>query len=296
MSSWRIGVDLGGTKTEAILLDPAGTEIARERIATPSFDYDQIVAAIGALVVGIEHQAGVTASVGVGTPGAISAATGRLKNSNTEVLNGKPLDQDLARVLGRPVRLQNDANCFAVSEAVDGAAAGKAVVFGVILGTGVGGGVAINGAPHRGPNSIGGEWGHNPLPWPADDERPGPACYCGRSGCIERFLSGPALARDGGATAPELVRLADAGDAAATRVLERYEHRLARSLATVINILDPDAIVLGGGLSQLARLYTNLPRLWQAYVFSDRCDTPLLPPRHGDSSGVRGAAWLWGKT
>jgi fructokinase len=295
MTGWRIGVDLGGTKTEAILLDPSGVEVARERIATPSFDYDQILASIVDLVTGIEARADVVATVGVGMPGAISPATGRVKNANTVVLNGQALDQDLARLLARPVRLQNDANCFAVSEAVDGAAAGKPVVFGVILGTGVGGGIAINGAPHRGPNAIGGEWGHNPLPWPHDDERPGHPCYCGQSGCIETFLSGPGLARDGGAPGPELVRRAEAGDANANAALERYEHRLARSLATVINLLDPDAIVLGGGLSQLARLYTAVPRLWQAFVFSDRCDTPLLPPRHGDSSGVRGAAWLWGR-
>jgi fructokinase len=232
-------------------------------------------------------------------PGAISPATGLVKNANSVWLNGRPLAQDLERLLERPLRLANDANCFALSEARDGAAAGRRVVFGVILGTGTGGGVAIDGRAWRGRNAIGGEWGHNPLPWPGDGERPGPPCYCGRSGCMETFLSGPGLSRDHAAATgrtidPEqIVAAAGAGDNAAEETLRRYDDRLARGLATVINLLDPDVIVLGGGLSNLARLYANVPRLWDRWVFSDRVETPLVPPRHGDASGVRGAAWLW---
>jgi fructokinase len=232
-------------------------------------------------------------------PGVISPATGLVKNANSVWLNGRPLAQDLERRLGRPLRLANDANCFALSEARDGAAAGSRVVFGVILGTGTGGGVAIDGRAWTGRNAIGGEWGHNPLPWPAEDERPGPSCYCGLTGCLETFLSGPGLSRDheaatGRAVEPEqIVAAARAGDAAAEQTLLRYDDRLARGLATVINLLDPDVIVLGGGLSNLGRLYTNVPRLWGRWVFSDRLETPLVPPRHGDASGVRGAAWLW---
>ncbi|TAD89525.1 MAG: ROK family protein [Alphaproteobacteria bacterium] len=290
---YRIGVDLGGTKTEAILLAPDGQELVRRRVPTPAQEYRAIVASVADLVRGIEHQAGVRASVGVAMPGAISPATGRIKNANTVVLNGQPLDQDLAAALQRPVRVQNDANCFAVSEATDGAAAGQRVVFGVILGTGVGGGIVVDGVPLAGANAIAGEWGHNPLPSPRDDERPGAACYCSRHGCIETFLSGPALARAGGRDAAALVAAAEAGEAAADMVLARYEDQLARALASVINLLDPDAIVLGGGLSKVMRFYCTVPVIWQRYVFSDRCDTPLLPPVHGDSSGVRGAAWLW---
>ncbi|MEO5335927.1 MAG: ROK family protein [Magnetospirillum sp. WYHS-4] len=291
----RIGIDLGGTKIEGIALDGAGRELARRRIATPRDDYAATVGAVCDLVLGVEREAGCvpgSASVGVGIPGTVSPATGLVKNANSTWLIGKPLDRDLAAILGRPVRLANDANCFAVSEAADGAGAGKPVVFGVILGTGVGGGVVVDGRPLVGANAIAGEWGHNPLPWPRDEERPGLPCYCGRKGCIETFLSGPGLERDhgGGLSAAGIAR---AGDAAAEAALARYEDRLARALATVINLIDPDAIVLGGGLSNLDRLYETVPRLWQDWVFSDRADTPLLRNLHGDSSGVRGAAWLW---
>jgi fructokinase len=295
----RIGIDLGGTKIEAIALDDAGREIARRRIATPAADYAATVAAIAGLVAEIERDRGQRGTVGVGIPGAVSPATGLVKNANSVWLIGRPFHRDLAAALGRPVRLANDANCFAVSEAVDGAGAGAAVVFGVILGTGVGGGIAIHGRPLTGPNAIAGEWGHNPLPWPRDDERPGRPCYCGRRGCLETFLSGPGLAADHEAATgqrldpPEIVRRAGAGDGAAGATLARYEDRLARGLATAINLLDPDVIVLGGGLSKVPRLYDHVPRRWGAHVFSDRADTRLVPPRHGDASGVRGAAWLW---
>jgi fructokinase len=295
----RIGVDLGGTKIEAIALDSAGSELARRRVPSPARDYDAIVGAIAGLVAELEGALGAAATVGVGIPGVTSPATGLVKNANTTVLIGKPFDRDLGARLGRSVRLANDANCFAMSEAADGAAAGAAVVFGVILGTGVGAGLVIDGRIIGGANAIAGEWGHNPLPWPADDERPGARCYCGKQGCIETFLSGPGLARDfaqatGRALdAPAIVAAAAAGDGAADAALERYADRLARALATVINIVDPDVIVLGGGLSNLAQLYDSVPRRWAAYVFSDAVRTRLLPARHGDSSGVRGAAWLW---
>jgi fructokinase len=295
----RIGVDLGGTKIEAIALDSAGSELARRRVPSPARDYDAIVGAIAGLVAELEGALGAAATVGVGIPGVTSPATGLVKNANTTVLIGKPFDRDLGARLGRSVRLANDANCFAMSEAADGAAAGAAVVFGVILGTGVGAGLVIDGRIIGGANAIAGEWGHNPLPWPEDDERPGARCYCGKQGCIETFLSGPGLARDfaqatGRALdAPAIVAAAAAGDGAADAALERYADRLARALATVINIVDPDVIVLGGGLSNLAQLYDSVPRRWAAYVFSDAVRTRLLPARHGDSSGVRGAAWLW---
>jgi fructokinase len=295
----RIGIDLGGTKIEGIVLDGDGRERVRRRVATPAGDYAASLAVIAALVAELEAHAGPAASVGVGIPGALSPATGLVKNANSTWLIGKPLDRDLETTLGRPIRLENDANCFAASEAADGAAAGAAVVFGVILGTGVGGGVVIDGRPLKGRNAIAGEWGHNPLPWPEDDERPGPACYCGLAGCIETFLSGPGLAHDflgatGEAVAPAgIAERAAAGDGAAVAALERYEHRLARALAGVINVLDPDVIVLGGGLSNLSRLYENVPRLWERWIFSDKVDTALKRNRHGDSSGVRGAAWLW---
>lgn len=295
----RIGVDLGGTKIEAIAIDPAGRELARRRVPSPAQDYDAIVAAIAGLVDTLEGALGETATVGVGIPGVTSPATGLVKNANTTVLIGRPFDRDLAARLGREVRLANDANCFAMSEAADGAAAGARAVFGVILGTGVGGGLVVDGRIVGGANAIAGEWGHNPLPWPTDDERPGARCYCGKQGCIETFLCGPGLARDfaqatGGAlSAPEIVAAASAGEPAANAALERYEDRLARALATMINIVDPDVIVLGGGLSNLARLYETVPRRWADYVFSDAVNTRLSPARHGDSSGVRGAAWLW---
>jgi len=295
----RIGIDLGGTKIEAVAIDSAGRELARRRVPSPAHDYGAIVETIGGLVDGLERELGARATVGVGIPGVVSPATGLVKNANTTVLIGRPFDRDLGTRLGREVRLANDANCFAMSEAADGAAAGAAAVFAVILGTGVGGGLVIGGRIIVGANAIGGEWGHNPLPWPRDDERPGARCYCGQHGCIETFLSGPGLARDFAASAgrtlgaPEIVAAAAARDADALAALERYEDRLARALATVINIVDPDVIVLGGGLSNLARLYDSVPRRWLAWVFSDEVTTRLRPARHGDSSGVRGAAWLW---
>jgi fructokinase len=295
----RIGVDLGGTKIEAAALDGEGRLLLRRRVPTPSGDYRATIAAIAGLVAALEAELGTRGSVGVATPGALSPATGLIKNANSTCLNGQPLDQDLATALGQPVRLANDANCFALSEAVDGAAAGAETVFGVILGTGVGGGVVVHGRVLTGPNAIAGEWGHNPLPWPAGDERPGPACYCGRTGCIETFLSGPGLAADHhratgeSASAEAIVAAAAHGDDTAGETLARYEERLARALASVINLLDPEIIVLGGGLSGIARLYETVPRLWPRYVFSDAVATRLVPPRHGDSSGVRGAAWLW---
>jgi fructokinase len=296
---FRIGVDLGGTKIEAIALANDGSIPVRLRIATPRHDYRATLSAIAGLVTEIETQIGRRASVGIGMPGALSPATGLVKNANSTWLNGQPLAQDLSALLDRPLRFANDANCFALSEASDGAAAGAACVFGVIVGTGTGGGVVVNGQVLTGVNAIGGEWGHNPLPAPRPDELPGPACYCGRHGCIETFLSGPGLARDHErATAlavepAEIVRRADDGDAEATATLERYEDRMARALASIINVLDPDVIVLGGGMSNVARLYHRVPACWSRYVFSDRVDTRLVPPRHGDSSGVRGAAWLW---
>jgi fructokinase len=295
----RIGIDLGGTKIEGIALADDGREIDRRRIAAPRGSYDDTIGAVVALVGAIETAAGERGSIGIGIPGAISPATGLIKNANSTWLIGHPLDQDLARTLGRPVRLANDANCFALSEATDGAAAGASIVFGVIIGTGTGGGVVIDGRIRAGANAIAGEWGHNPLPAPADDERPGPPCYCGRSGCIETFLSGPALARDYAAlggddvAAVAVAARADAGEARATAALDRYERRFARAIASVINMIDPDVIVLGGGLSNIARLYRRVPALWTPHVFSDRVATTLVRARHGDASGVRGAAWLW---
>ena len=269
------------------------------RVPTPSHSYDEIIASIVRLVRDTEACVGQTGTVGIGIPGAVSPATGLVKNANTVALIGRPLDRDVARALGRPVRVANDANCFALSEASDGAGAGARVVFGVIVGTGTGGGVVVDGKLLTGPHAIAGEWGHNPLPWPRDDERPGPPCYCGKSGCIEAFLAGPSLARDhrlhtGEARdAGDIAQRAEAGDAAAVASMTRYEDRMARGLASAINLLDPDAIVLGGGLSNIARLYREVPLRLGAYVFSDTCNTPILPARHGDSSGVRGAAWLW---
>lgn len=295
----RIGIDLGGTKIEGIALADGGAELKRIRVPTPAGDYDGTLRAIAGLVAALESDTKQTGSVGIATPGAISPATGLMKNSNSTVLNGRPLDSDLEALLGRAVRLENDANCFAVSEAIDGAGAGAQVVFGVILGTGVGGGIAIGGRALSGRHRIAGEWGHNPLPWPSDGERPGPDCYCGRHGCIETFLSGPGLAADFfRATgerigADEIVRRRDAGNTNARESLERYHDRLARALATVINLLDPDTIVLGGGLSNMDDLYPALAQRIGAFAFSDRTDTPILKAKHGDLSGVRGAAWLW---
>ena len=306
----RIGIDVGGTKIEGIALADDGRELDRRRIAAPRGNYDESVRAIVGLVEAIERAcldvracldeaAQPRSRVGIGIPGTISPATGLIKNANSTWLIGHPLDQDLSRELGRPVRIANDANCFALSEATDGAAAGAATVFGVIIGTGTGGGVVINGQIVVGANAIAGEWGHNPLPAPEDDERPGPPCYCGRTGCIETFLSGPGLARDyiaGGGqdlTAADVAIRADAGDPIAAAALDRYERRFARAIASVINVLDPDVIVLGGGLSNMSRLYTRVPALWAPHVFSDHVATRLVRARHGDASGVRGAAWLW---
>ncbi|MEN6483801.1 MAG: ROK family protein [Syntrophobacteraceae bacterium] len=296
----RIGVDLGGTKIEAIAMDGAGVVRARSRLPTPRDGYAAIMEAIAGLVHAVEEEAGGRGTVGIGTPGAISRASGLLKNSNSTCLNGKPVLQDLQEKLEREVRISNDANCFALSEARDGAAAGAGVVFGVIVGTGTGAGVVVHGRVLDGINGIAGEWGHNPLPWPKDEERPGPACYCGKYGCVETFLSGPGMSASyrrlaGKSVEPaEIVVRAEQGHSLCERVVLDYEDRMARALAHVINILDPDAIVLGGGMSNIRRLYEEVPKLWSRYVFSDRVDTRLLPPRHGDSSGVRGAAWLWG--
>jgi len=298
----RIGVDLGGTKIEAIALSAAGEVVARHRVATPRGDYDATLAAVADVVRRTERDASrygtVACGVGIGIPGAPSRHDGRIKNANSTWLIGRPFDRDLEHALGRPVRLANDANCFAISEARDGAAAGAAVVFGVILGTGVGGGIVIDGRILTGCNAIAGEWGHNPLPWPRDVERPGPPCYCGKFGCIETFISGPGMLRDhetGSAlrSPADVAVAATAGDPDAAATLERYHDRLARALAQVVNILDPDVVVLGGGLSNLPSLYRAVPERLPAYVFSDRVDTRIVPPRHGDSSGVRGAAWLW---
>lgn len=292
MTPIRIGIDLGGTKTEAVALDRSGAILIRRRVETQQGSYPGTIATIRQLVEGIEAELAAKATVGIGIPGTISPATGLVKNANSTWLIGKPLDRDLAQALGRPVRLGNDADCFALSEASDGAGAGKAIVFGVILGTGVGGGIIIHGRPLAGPNAIAGEWGHNPLPWPENHERPGPACYCGRSGCIETFLSGPGLSRDDG-RGLSAAEIASGNDAQSLASMARYEARLARALAHVINILDPHVIVLGGGLSKVEQLYEAVPKLWGQWVFSDSVATRLLPPKHGDSSGVRGAAWLW---
>ncbi len=296
----RLGVDLGGTKIEIIVLEADGTVVLRERVPTPQGDYSATLAAIEDLVRAAEQRLGVSGiPLGIGTPGALSRATGRLKNSNSVCLNGQPLLQDLEARLARPVRISNDANCFALSEASDGAAAGASVVFGVILGTGTGAGIIVDGKVLTGPNAIAGEWGHNPLPWPNADELPGPACYCGQHGCIETFVSGPGLARDhekatgGMLSAETIVARAEHGEPASRATLERYYDRLARALAQVINILDPDVIVLGGGMGKVPTLYVEVPRRWGTHVFSDRVDTRLVAPKHGDSSGVRGAAWLW---
>jgi fructokinase len=293
-----LGIDLGGSKIEVIGLDERGAVLLRRRRPSPRGSYENTLAAIRTLVAEVEAELGARGTVGVGTPGAISPATGLLKNSNSTWLNGKPLDSDLAEALERPIAMANDADCLALSEATDGAAAGAATVFAVILGTGVGGGLAVHGQVLAGPNAIAGEWGHNPLPWPDPDELPGAPCYCGLAGCIETWLSGPGLARDYRVHTqlerdpPAIVAAAAMEDPAADAALRRYELRLARGLAAVINLLDPQAIVLGGGLSQLTRLYTAVPAIWDRFVFSDTVRTPLLPAMHGDSSGVRGAAWL----
>jgi fructokinase len=323
----RFGIDLGGSKIELIALDAAGQAILRRRIPTPQNDYLATVAAVAALLHQAESELGQSGSIGIGTPGAVSPATGLMKNCNSTCLNDRPLQEDLERALNREVRLANDANCFALSEATDGAAAGSAIVFGVIIGTGVGGGMVVRGHALNGVNAIAGEWGHSPLPyyqfadrqadrastgmhpatgesllhpWPGPREiEAAPACYCGKKGCIETWLSGPGFVADhvryGGEELPaaEIAQLAQAGYGPCSTSLARYEERLARALAGVINLLDPDVIVLGGGMSNIARLYDTVPKLWRRYVFSDGVETRLVAPRHGDSSGVRGAAWLW---
>ncbi len=295
----RLGIDLGGTKISAVVLDDDGREVWRTRVATPRGDYAGTIGAIGGLVEQAEQAVGARCTVGLGIPGAPSRVTGRIKNANSSWLNDQPLHQDLEQRLNRPVRLANDANCLLLSEVADGAAAGARTVFGVILGTGVGGGLFVNGALVEGVNAIGGEWGHNPLPWPDASEMHGDACYCGRSGCIETWLSGPGLARDysraGGELVPgeEVVARAGLGEARAGDTLARWEARLARALATVINLVDPDVIVVGGGLSRIERLYTRVPAQWADWVFSDVVATRLVPALHGDDSGVRGAARLY---
>jgi fructokinase len=294
----KLGIDLGGTKIEIIALDNQGVELLRRRVPTPQGDYSATLHAIENLVHAAEAELGQRGSVGIGTPGTISKATGLLKNSNSVHLNGKPVLEDLESLLQREVMISNDANCFALSEATDGAGAGASVVFGVILGTGVGAGIVVNGKVLTGPNGIAGEWGHNPLPWPAAEELPGLECYCGLQGCIETFLSGPGMAKQHeketgvALSTKDIVARAEAGDEACVLSMQHYENRLARSLAHVINILDPDVIVLGGGMSNIERLYTNVPQLWTRWVFSDRVDTRLVKNKFGDSSGVRGAAWL----
>jgi fructokinase len=294
----RIGVDLGGTKIEALAIDGTN-EVLRRRVSTPRGDYAATITAVRDLVEAIERGIGATCTVGIGIPGAISAVTGLVKNANSTWLIGHPLDRDLERALGRPLRVSNDANCFALSEATDGAAQGAPIVFGVILGTGTGGGVVVNGRVLEGRHRIAGEWGHNPLPWPQNGEHPGRPCYCGRTGCIETFLSGTGLTETYAAIAGRraeaagIAAMADSGDPRANEALAIYESRLARALASIINVLDPDVIVLGGGVSNIARLYTRVPPLLKPFVFSDSADTPIVAARHGDSSGVRGAAWLW---
>ena len=297
----RIGIDLGGTKIAGIVLDADGATRAESRVPTPRGNYEGTLDAIAGLVAALERQAGTAgASVGVGMPGAISRATGLIKNANSVWLNGRPFAEDLAARLGRPVRVENDANCLAVSEAVDGAGAGEAVVWAIILGTGVGSGIALQGQALTGRNAIAGEWGHNPLPWPRDDERPGPACYCGRHGCLETWLSGPGLSADffrstgESRSGEEIVARAEGGDAAALAAMGRHRDRLGRGIAHVVNILDPDVIVLGGGLSRVEGLIAALPETIAPHVFTDTFDTPVRASRHGDASGVRGAAWLWG--
>lgn len=299
----RIGIDLGGTKIECIAIGEGGREEFRRRVATPRGDYEGTIAAIAGLVRAADEETGERGTVGVGVPGIPSAATGLMKNANSTWLIGRPFGRDLEEAVSRPVRIANDANCFALSEASDGAAAGADVVFGVIAGTGVGGGIVVGGRVLTGPNGVAGEWGHNPLPWSVGDEHPGPLCYCGRHGCIETFLSGPGLAADharvlGSAPgerpdAAEIAVRAAMGDGDCRATLDRHADRFARSLAALVNVLDPDVIVLGGGVSNMKHVYDEIPRLWGRFVFSDRVETKLVQNKHGDSSGVRGAAWLW---
>ena len=295
----RLGLDLGGTKTEIVALGDGGHEIYRKRVDTPAASYDAIVATLAGLVREAESALGQRGTVGVGIPGTVSARTGLVKNANTVALNGRPLDRDLGRALARDVRCQNDANCLALSEAVDGAGAGRRVVFAAILGTGCGAGIALDGRPWAGANLVAGEWGHNPLPWPTADEVPGPACWCGKTSCIEKWISGTGFADDYARAAgvrlkgEQIVARARQGEAAARGALERYANRLARALAHVVNLLDPDVIVLGGGMSNVDELYELVPPQLANYVFGGEADTPVVRNKHGDSSGVRGAAWLW---
>jgi fructokinase len=295
----RIGIDLGGTKIEALAIDRAGKELGRYRVDTPRDDYQGTIDAMVGLVRRLEAETGQTGTVGAGIPGTLSGMTGLVKNANSTWLNGRPLDKDLSAAMGREVRVANDANCLAVSEATDGAAAGKGVVFGVILGTGCGGGVALHGHVHAGRNGVGGEWGHNPLPWERPEEYPGPLCYCGKQGCMEMWVSGTGVALDHKTvtgkqkTTREIMAEFEAGDADAAATVERFEDRLARGLAHVINVLDPDVIVVGGGLSRFEHLYHEVPKRLASYVFGGEADTPTVQAVHGDSSGVRGAAWLW---
>jgi fructokinase len=295
----RIGIDLGGTKIEALALDDAGLELARHRIPTPRGDYDGTIAAMVELVRRIEVETGMTGTVGAGMPGTTSGLTGLVKNANSTWLNGRRLKEDLSAAMGREVRLANDANCLAVSEATDGAAAGKRVVFAVILGTGCGGGVAFEGGVHDGPNGVAGEWGHTPLPWASAAELPGPACYCGRHGCMEGWVSGTGFAREftdvtgRSLSGSEIIAACDAGDPQAVAAVERLEDRLARGLAVVANALDPDIFVFGGGLSKATRIYGSVAERMRGYVFGGEFVTPLVQAKFGDSSGVRGAAWLW---
>jgi fructokinase len=297
--SVRIGVDLGGTKIEFVALERDGTELDRHRIATPRFDYAGTVRAITDGVKKMEQQLRRAATVGVGIPGTVSTRTGLVKNANSTWLNGMPFDQDLSRALAREVRCANDANCLAVSEATDGAGAQKHVVFAVILGTGCGGGIALDGHVHSGLHGVAGEWGHNTLPWMRAEEFPGPPCYCGKHGCIETWISGTGLEKDYERATkislhgPEILARSEEGEAAALAALDRFEDRLARGLAGVINLLDPEVVVMGGGASQISRIYKNVPGRLQEYVFGKEAATPLVPAKHGDSSGVRGAAWLW---
>ena len=295
----RIGIDLGGTKIEALAISGDGAELVRHRIDTPRDDYFGTIQAMAGLVKRVEEETGAKGSVGAGIPGTISGRTGLVKNSNSTWLNGQPLWKDLSDALGRTVRIANDANCLAVSEATDGAAAGKGVVFGVILGTGCGGGVAVSGHVHGGPNGVAGEWGHTPLPWAKEGEFPGPDCYCGRQGCMELWVSGTGFARDYKVVTGEALSSRDImeafehGDQKAVAAVDRYEDRLARGLAAVINVLDPDIFVFGGGMSKVKRLYQDLPGRVEKYVFGREAETPMVPAKYGDSSGVRGAAWLW---
>ncbi len=295
----RIGIDLGGTKIEALAIDNDGLELARYRVDTPRENYQATISAMVGLVYRLERETGCQASVGAGIPGSISRVTGLVKNSNSTWLNGRAVHKDLSAALGREVRVANDANCLAVSEATDGAAAGRHVVYGLILGTGCGGGVAIDGRVHAGPNGLGGEWGHNPLPWMSPEEYPGPPCYCGKNGCLEMWLSGTGIALDhknttgNTLTTKQIVERFEQGDQQAAATIERFEDRLARGIAHLMNIIDPDVIVIGGGVSKVQHIYQELPKRLPGYVFGGEASTPIFPAKYGDSSGVRGAAWLW---